>query len=95
MPCHEGEVLMWSKDIVHWGGRVARHNQQTRLSIATEFVSRKSRPALAEAPFISLDKMPTFAQRQALWARQILKYSQYEEEKHKLSPFVPFAKLYL
>ena len=95
MPCHEGEVLMWSKDIVHWGGRVARHNQKTRLSIATEFVSRKARSALSEPSFMAIDELPTFAQRQKLWARQILKYAEYEEEKHKLSPFVPFARHYL
>jgi len=95
MPAKAGEVLLWSKDIVHWGGRVSGSPERARLSITTEFVAHDTKREAGEPAFIRiLEKMPSFEERRRLLAYSILKYAKYEEEKYRLSSFIPLAKKY-
>ena len=85
-----GEVILWSKNIVHWGGRASADAEGPRVSITAEIargdaVRARGEPAL-------LDEVPAQRARVRLVAHQILKYAVYERERARLKPFVSLAE---
>lgn len=79
VPATAGSVLLWSSQLLHWGGRSSHRAQQPRISYAFELQSASLKP---QAPFL-LDpaKLPGFRMRLALIGRQLLQY----QHMHPLS----------
>lgn len=73
LPGDPGDVYVWTQHVMHWGARSAdEHDLGPRMSIAYEF-QRSDLPAF-NAPLLDPFALPSFEQRLALIAKQIMQY---------------------
>jgi ectoine hydroxylase-related dioxygenase (phytanoyl-CoA dioxygenase family) len=74
IPAQAGRALAWNHQLLHWGGTIARATE-ARVSIAFEF---RRADALDTTDTIDRGRIPGFADRLKLIARQILEYKRFE-----------------
>ena len=72
LECPAGSLLMWNQVVLHWGGRSLPTAPHPRVSFAFEF-QRTDRPT-QNAPLLDPNRIPSFNERLALLAKQILQY---------------------
>lgn len=74
LPANPGDILIWNQNLLHWGSHSAsNHNLKPRMNIAFEF-QRSDVPAFNK-PLLNPHTLPSFQQRLALIARQVLQYT--------------------
>jgi hypothetical protein len=76
LPAMAGSVLGWTQDLYHWSNQVTDQAIEPRMSLSLEF-QNPAFTALTE-PLLDVSRPPAFAERLALIARQIPKYSHME-----------------
>jgi hypothetical protein len=91
LPCRAGSAYVWTKDVIHWGGKASGDALAPRVSLATEVVRADAHQPLAEGPTIALGAPPSFEERVHLVGRQLRKYVAYESEAPMLTPLQPLA----
>jgi hypothetical protein len=72
LPAHPGDVLIWNRAVVHWGGQSSPAASQSRISLSLE-VQRSGLP-LIEAPAIAPWQSLSFEHRLGLIGKKILHY---------------------
>lgn len=72
LPVQAGSVLIWNQAIWHWGSKTSSRVTEPRISLSIEFQSRKSN--LLNVPVSNPLLFPTYDERLALVAKQILQY---------------------
>ena len=78
MPAAAGDVLGWTFDVVHWGGR-ARAGQPERRSLSFEYIASSETPYEDERPTLPLaDGLPSFPIRLRAIAAGVLEYRRFE-----------------
>lgn len=74
LPADAGDVLMWTQHVMHWGAHSAEdHGLPPRMSVAFEF-QRRDEPAFNK-PLLDPHTLPSFEERLALIAKQVLQYT--------------------
>jgi len=66
LPVDAGDMLVWSFDVLHWGGRLLGSRERRALSI--ELISSTATPGADETPTLSLAESPSFRDRLRLIA---------------------------
>ena len=78
IPAAAGDVLGWTFDVVHWGGR-ARSGQRERRSLSFEYIAANETPYDDERPTLPLtDGLPPLAARLHAIAAGVLEYRKFE-----------------
>ena len=78
LPAAPGDVLGWTFDIVHWGGRT-RGSQSERRSLSFEYIAATETPHEDERPTLPLTEgAPPFAARLTAIAAGLLEYRKFE-----------------
>ncbi len=73
LPAQPGDIIVWNQAVLHWGSMPApRDNLQARISIGFDFGDKDNAPS--QAPNFPIDYMPSFEERKALIAKQIIQY---------------------
>ena len=72
LPGKAGSILIWNQAIWHWGSKTSARVKEPRISVSIEFQSRKSETL--NRPLSNPLQFPTFEERIALIAKQILQY---------------------
>lgn len=72
LPARAGELLCWKQGVLHWGGRSSGRAAGPRISLALEYQRGGEEPF--NTPLLDPAVTPTFEQRLALVAKQILQY---------------------
>ena len=72
VPATAGSMLAWNQHLLHWGGRVSRHEREPRRSVAFEF--QRGDKAPFQAPLIDTSPAVPFTTRLGLVAKQLLQY---------------------
>ncbi|GAB7126289.1 hypothetical protein JCM19000A_07960 [Silvimonas sp. JCM 19000] len=78
LPARAGSVLAWTQAVLHWGARSAPRHSLPRISLAMEF-QRGDEPPFAEFCF-DPRRMPDFAERIQLIARQLQRYQHFHRD---------------
>lgn len=78
MPASAGDVLGWTFDVVHWGGR-ARSGGAARRSLSFEYIASSEEPRDHERPLLPLAADPlSLAARLRIIAAGVLEYRHFE-----------------
>jgi hypothetical protein len=78
MPASAGDVLGWTFDVVHWGGR-SRGGRTARRSLSFEYIAASEVPRDDERPLVPLaDPPPPLAERLHAIATGVLEFRKYE-----------------
>lgn len=72
LPAQAGSILMWNKQVLHWGSHGSPRETRPRVSAAFEFQAGDVPPY--NQPLMSPTSIPNFNSRLGLIAKQILQY---------------------
>jgi hypothetical protein len=72
LECDAGTLLAWNQVLLHWGGRARPSAKNSRVSFAYEF--QRKEVAAHNLPLLDPMIPPSFEQRLALIAKQVLQY---------------------
>jgi ectoine hydroxylase-related dioxygenase (phytanoyl-CoA dioxygenase family) len=73
LPADPADVLIWTQQVMHWGARSAdEHHLTPRMSVAFEY--QRSDVQVFNKPLLKKQWLPTFEQRLALIAKQVMQY---------------------
>ncbi|MEE2903739.1 MAG: phytanoyl-CoA dioxygenase family protein [Myxococcota bacterium] len=72
LECAAGTLLLWNQVVLHWGGQSLPTAPHPRVSFAFEFQRVDVPPH--NSPLLNPSELPTFNQRLALVAKQLLQY---------------------
>ena len=85
LPAAAGSVLGWNQAVLHWGSHAVPRADQPRISIGSEFQRRDVEPF--STPFIDIDAMPDFNERQYMIGLQIERYRHHYHQDTVLTEF--------